>query len=155
MHLRGAQQIPSVIETDFELREKWMPMAGERHVLVAIETHAHRPSRVMCRQRGERGGRGGLRFLAAETAAHARHLHDDFVRGQMQNMRDDLLHFGRMLRGGSHEDRAILAALGPRRLRFQIKMFLSAKFKFAFDESAAPLPKFSPASPRRMKFGSL
>ena len=109
-----------------------MAMAGERHVLIAVETHAHRLAGVMRRERGERGRRRGLRFLAAETSAHARHLHHDFVRGQMQNVRHDLLDFGWMLCRRSNEYRTVLAAFSPRRIRLQIEMFLTAEFKITF-----------------------
>src|SRR2546423_100487 len=47
-------------------------------------------------------------------------------------MRDDVLHFGRMLRRRTNENRSILAALGPARLRFEIKMILTANREFAF-----------------------
>ena len=83
----------------------------------------------MRRQRGERGGRGGLRFLAAKPAAHARALHDDLVGRQLQQVGDDGLHLGGMLRGGRHEHRAVLARLRPRRLRFEIKMLLPAQLE--------------------------
>ena len=110
-----------------------MPMSGERHVLIAIKTHAHRPARAMRRQRGERGGRGRLRFLAAETAAHARHLDHDLVRWQMQHVRDDRLHLGRMLCGRNHKQRTVLAAFRPRGLGFEVKMFLAAQLELAFE----------------------
>ena len=132
MNLRRAQQAVFV-KTDIELRQKRMPMSGERHVLIAIKTHAHRLARVMRRQRGQRGGRGGLRFLPAKTAAHARHLDHDFVRRQMQQVGDDRLHLGWMLRGRNHQQRTILAAFRPRGLGFEIKMFLAAQLEFAFE----------------------
>src|SRR5688572_23152588 len=71
------EQMPLLVKASLELREKWMPMAGERHVLVTIPAHTHRFAGVIRRERCQRGGRGGLRFLAAETAAHARTLHED------------------------------------------------------------------------------
>ena len=90
-------QCPVRIEAHLELCEEWMPVARERHVLIAIEPYAHRLARMMRCQRGERGGRGSLSFLATKTAAHARHLHHDLVRRQMQHMRNHLLHLRRML----------------------------------------------------------
>jgi hypothetical protein len=86
----------------------------------------------MRRQRRQCGGRRRLRLFAAETAAHARHLHDNFVGGEMQNVRNDLLHFAGMLRRGNDCDRTIFAAFGVGGLRFEIKMFLPAKFEFTF-----------------------
>ena len=78
MHPRG-QQPAFGVEAHLEPREERMPMPGQHHVLVAIPAHAHGLAGVVRRQRGERGRRGRLRFLAAEPAAHAQALHDDLV----------------------------------------------------------------------------
>src|ERR1035438_3282274 len=112
MNLRSVQRAVG-IETDLELCEEWMAMAGDGHVLITIEAHAHRLAGVMWRQRGERVVNRRLLFLAAETAAQARALHDDFVCRQMQYVRDDLLHLRRMLCGRRDQHRAVLSAPGP------------------------------------------
>src|SRR5205814_147938 len=45
------QQRALRVEPGFEPGQKRMAMAGDHHVLVAIETHTHRPARVLSRQR--------------------------------------------------------------------------------------------------------
>ena len=86
------------IEADLKLSEKRMAFAGDHHVLIAIETDAHLAPGFRRGERGQRRERRGLRFLAAETAAHARTFHDHAVHRQREHVRDDVLHFGRMLR---------------------------------------------------------
>ena len=76
-----------------------MAFPGDHHVLIAIEPDAHFAAGFGRGQSGERRKYGGLRFLAAETAAHARTFHDDAVHRQREHVRDDVLHFRRMLRG--------------------------------------------------------
>ena len=56
---------------------------------------------------------------------------------QAEQARDDVLHFGRMLRRGHHEHRAVLARLRARRLHFEIKMLLPGDEKFAFQNLRA------------------
>src|SRR5437764_2179598 len=48
-------------------------------------------------------------------------------------MRDDVLHFGWMLRRRTNENRSVLAALGPAHLGLEIKMILAANREFAFE----------------------
>src|SRR5687767_1454971 len=98
MNLCRAQQ-SLFIETHRELCKEGMTMPQEDHVLITIESHAHRFASVMSGQCRERRWRGGLRFLAAKTPAHARALYHDLVRRQFQHLRDDLLDLGRMLCG--------------------------------------------------------
>ena len=89
------------------------------------------PTGLVSGERGE-GCRGvALGFLAAKTAAHARALHHHFIDRQMQHVRDHILHFRRMLRGGGRPASSILARFRPGRVRLQIKMFLPAQFEFA------------------------
>ena len=76
-------QLAVRIVAHLELRQKRMAMAGEHHVLIAIEPYPHRSTGVMRCECCERCGRSGLRFLPAETTAHARHLHHNFIRGQV------------------------------------------------------------------------
>jgi len=54
---------------------------------------------TMCCHRGKCSGNCGLRLFSSKAPAHARHLNHDFVGGQAQYVRDDLLYFRRMLSG--------------------------------------------------------
>ena len=96
-HLRGEQAAVAVI-TNRKAGMKRMPFAGQLHVEVAVELHAHRPARLDRRQRHQRRPTVALRFLAAEAAAHARSLHDDLVPRDVQHLGDNSLDLRRMLR---------------------------------------------------------
>ena len=75
-----------------------MPLARNHHVLIAIAPDAHFASCLCRRQRRQSCEDRGLRFFSAETAAHPQALHDDTVHRNCEQMRDDVLHFGWMLR---------------------------------------------------------
>src|SRR3954462_8684259 len=128
MNAGGLQQ-SLFVKPDVKLRQKRMAMASQNHVLVTVEAYPHRFTGDTRRQCGQCRGRGGLRFFAAKSPAHARTLDDDFFHGHMQNMRDSRLHLRWMLCGGSNKPRAILSWLRPGCLRFQIKMLLAAEFE--------------------------
>src|SRR5690242_7667845 len=112
------EQLPAFVEAQRELRIERMPMAGDRHVLIAIETNAHWRVRVPRRERCQSRWQGGLRFLPTEASPHARALHDDFIDRQLQGVSDDCLHFGSMLRRRTNEYRIVFARFSPGRLRF-------------------------------------
>src|SRR5882672_232 len=96
MHTSG-QQPALLIETNFEASQKGMAMTSKSHVLIAVEPNAHRRLCMLRGQRRQRGGKCCLRFLTTKATAHPGTLDDYFVRGHMQNMRDDSLDLGRML----------------------------------------------------------
>ena len=95
----GGQQMAVSIKADLESREEWMPMAGEHHVLIAVPAHADGLAGAVCRQRRQCRRRGPLRLLAAEAAAHAEALDNDSVGGNVQQVGDERLDFGRVLSG--------------------------------------------------------
>src|ERR1051325_2095530 len=96
----GGQQPALGVEADLELREEGMAMAGDDHVLVPIKANTDGMAGVSRGQGRQRRGQSGLGFFAAESAAHARALNDNFIVRKMQHVRDDGLDFRGMLRGG-------------------------------------------------------
>ena len=96
-------------------------MAGQHHVLVAIPAHAHGLAGLVRRSAASAAGVAACVSLPPKAAAHPQALHDDFVGGQLQQMRHKGLDLGRVLRGRGDEHGPVLAALGPCRLRFQIE----------------------------------
>ena len=87
--------------------------------------------RLPGQQRGDAGDDGGLALLAAEGAAHAPHLDGDRVERQPEQMRDAVLHLGRVLGRALHQHAAVVAGSGERDLAFEIEMVLAAAAQFA------------------------
>ncbi len=85
------------------------------------------------------GGDGGkrcklvaLRFLAAEAAAHAAHIHRNGIRRNVQHVADDVLDFARVLRGGPDGHLVVLAGDRHGDVAFEVKMLLPADAYLAF-----------------------
>ncbi len=93
-------QAAVVVEAGVEPREERMALAGERHVEMARQAHAHGPAGLPRAERGDGGPGVGLHFFAAERAAHAQALHGDLMARDAEHARDDLLRLAGMLRGG-------------------------------------------------------
>jgi hypothetical protein len=72
-----------------------------------------------------------LALLAAEGAAHAPDLGGDCVERQSQQMRDAVLHLGRMLGRAQHMHVAGLARRRQRDLPLEIEMILAATLELA------------------------
>src|SRR6266567_5480188 len=135
---------PSVlIKTDFEASQEGMPVPGKDHILVAVEPNPHGVLRMLGCQRGQRGGKGRLRFLAAEATTHPGTLDYYFVRRQMQDVRDHGLNLGRMLSRGNFEHRPSLTGFRPGGLSFQVKVFLAAQFKRSTEHERRITESFS------------
>ena len=116
-----------VVETHPPTGLERVALAGERHVLVAVQADAHGPAGHARAERGEGGPGVALGFLAAETTAHARAFHDDLVPGQPEHMGHARLDLARVLGGGVDEHRLpVLAGFGPGGVRFQVEMLLAA-----------------------------
>ena len=88
-------------------------------------------SRLPGQHRGDAGDDGGLALLAAEGAAHAPHLDGDGVERQAEQMRDAVLHLGRMLGRAQHVHAAVVAGRGERDLALEIEMILAAAAQLA------------------------
>ena len=55
-----------VVEADIVVDAEIVPLAGQDHVVVAVEPQLHRPPGLLRQQRRDDGDQRGLRFLAAE-----------------------------------------------------------------------------------------
>ena len=131
--MRAACKRPSLVEARGEACQERVPLAGDRHIQAPRKADPHRPAGLARAQRGHRGEAIGLRFLAAERAAHAQALHRHHVARHAQHTRDNLLRLAGMLRGGVQRDAARFVQPRQRRLRLQIKMLLAADVNFALD----------------------
>ena len=87
-----------LVESDVELRQEWVPFTRDHHVLIAIQSHAYLAPGLGRGQGGQRGNYRSLCFFPAKSPSHARTFDNDTMHGQRQHMRDDVLHFGWMLR---------------------------------------------------------
>ena len=106
-----------------------MALAGQHHVLVAVEAafgEATKEARGEC---GEAGPLRGLAFLAAEGAAHAAAFDRHHGGLHMQHVGDKVLDLRRVLRGAMHGDRTMLLRHGEAHLPFEVEMLLSADAK--------------------------
>ena len=75
-----------------------MAPAGDAHVVVFVVCDARRALGLVRDERGDRRRMRGLALFAAEAAAHPLRDHGDLVDRQSEQMGDDFLHFGRILR---------------------------------------------------------
>ena len=116
---------------DFILDGEIVPLAGHRHVGIAVEPKLAGPAGHARRQRRDHRPLGRLRFLAAKTAAHAADPAGHERIRQRENPRDDVLDLARMLGRRIDQHRAVLAWNRERNLAFQIKMFLTADADFS------------------------
>ena len=128
------QQLAFIVVTDGEFGQERMTLAGQHHVLIAIEAHPGRSSCHLGGQSGQRRRSGGLRFLAAESAAHARDRNDHLVGRNPEHMGNTVLHLGRVLRGTGDVHRAVFARLGIGRLHLEVKMLLPAEGKITLHD---------------------
>src|ERR1041385_9113908 len=130
MRFHGAQHAFRV-KAYFEVGSERMPMARDRHVLVAIESYANCAAYMLYRQCRQGRRQGCLRLLSTETSAHPGTLDDHLAKWQIERERHHNLHRGRMLRRRSYQHRTVFTGFGPCRLRLEIKMFLAAQFERA------------------------
>ena len=114
---------------DFKSREKRMSFSGQLHVQIAIQLYAHRLTDFP-RCEGYEGRPGvALRFLAAKATAHTRCLHHHPIPRQAEHRRNDCLDLTRMLGGRGHTHVSFAVALGPGRVRLEVKVLLSSDLK--------------------------
>ena len=130
----GFQRLDAPVDVDADLvvGQEIVPLAGEIHVVVAIEPDLAGPAgnaRAECR---DRGPLRGLRLLAAERAAHAAHLHRHIADRHVEHVGNEMLHLARMLRRGVDQHVAVLTRDGERHLAFEIKVLLPADAQPAF-----------------------
>ena len=124
------------VEADIVVGAEIVPLAGEAHVVVAVEAEFARPPGDA---RGERRDRRPLRrlaLLAAERAAHAAHLDGDGGVGKPEHLRDDVLQLARVL-GRGVDQHVVLAGNGERHLAFEIEVLLPADMEGAGEPARA------------------
>ena len=128
---------PAVIgEPGLVVDAEVVALAGQAHVVVAVEAELAGPPGDA---RGERRDRRPLRrlaLLAAEGAAHAADLDRHRGIGKPEDVGDDVLQLARMLGRGMH-GHLVLAGNGERHLAFEIEVLLSAHPEGARDPPRA------------------
>ncbi len=120
------EDAPRVVEADIVAVRERVPLAGRAHVVVAVQPKLHRPPGLSREERRDAREERHLRFLAAESAAHAPAFDDDVVIGEAERARDEHLHLARMLRRHVDVQAAALAGDRKRDLAFEIEVVLSA-----------------------------
>jgi hypothetical protein len=125
-HEVQAADQPCVVKAHVIVDAEWVALSGQHHVIVAIESELHRAMRFRGEECRDRGGDGCLAFLAAEAAAHTACLTRHAVIGHGQRPRDEVLHFGRILRRAIDQHFAALAGDRHRDLAFEVEMILAA-----------------------------
>ena len=103
-----------------------MPLAGDAHVVVFVVDDSCRPAGFVRDECSQHRGNRGLRFLAAERAAHPLANAHDLVVSHAQHLGHHGLNLGGVLRRRMHDHLPLLARIGDGRLRFQIELLLPA-----------------------------
>ncbi len=114
------------VETRFVVDAEVVPFAGHDHVGVAVQPQLHRPARMPCCDRRQRGDLAGLALLAAEAAAHAPARHDHILGVDAQRLRHLQLDLARMLGGRVHMHGAVVAGNRQCDLAFEVEVVLAA-----------------------------
>src|SRR4029079_16124806 len=118
-------------EADRVIDPEVVALAGHDDVVVAVEPHLARPPSLVRRQGRQRRPLRRLALLAAEASAHAPDFDRHRVLALAEDMRDDVLDLGRVLRRGMDEHVAVLAGYREGDLALEVKMFLAADAQFA------------------------
>ena len=126
LHERNPLDTAVLVKPDIVVDPAMMPLAGQDHVVVAVQPVLHRPPGALRQQRRRHRDQRRLRLLAAKPAAHAPRLAHHRMIGQFQRPSDEVLHLGRVLRGAVHQHVAILAGDRHGDLPFEIEMLLPA-----------------------------
>ncbi|MGF6751452.1 hypothetical protein OKW36_007112 [Paraburkholderia sp. MM5482-R1] len=102
-------------------------LAGHHHVVVAVRAQLDRAQQLPRGERGAAREQRRLRFLAAETATHAPAFDQYVMRCNAQRVRDEVLHFGRMLGRAVDVHAVVVLRHRVRDLPFQIELLLAAE----------------------------
>ena len=129
----GGMDDALIIEAHFVIDEEIMPLAGDRHVVIAIGAAFHGAAELLGRERGEASEEVALRLLAAEGASHAANLHGHGVGRNAEHMRNHVLHLARMLGRGMNRDVIVFARYGKSDLAFEVEMLLTADMHRALE----------------------
>ena len=137
-----AKDSPVIAKADVVGIVAAVPLAGNHEVVVAVDAQFHRTLQPLRGDGGDARKNRRLRFLAAEAAAHppdfARHL----VGRQVQRVRDDILHLGRMLRRTPQVDAIVFLRHSIRNLPLEVELFLAPDIPFAGDASRRARQRF-------------
>ncbi len=132
---------PVRIQAEAEVRGVRVPLSGDPHVVPAIRGHPDRSAGRDSAQGGERGPRRGLLLLAAEAAPQSRDLELDEVHRQTGHGRHRPLGRTRRLRGGVHQQPAVVAWDGQRAVRLEVGVLLGAELDPTGHDRRAPGPR--------------
>ena len=124
---------PFAVEAATPVHAEVVPLAGHRHVVVAVEAKLGGTAGHVRGQSREARPLRRLRLLAAERSAHAPALAHHRRIGYIEHARDQVLHLRRMLRRRADPHFVVLAGDRERRLPLQIEVLLSANAYAAFE----------------------
>ena len=145
-----AQDAAIVAEADVVGVMAAMPLAGDHEIVVAVDAQLDRTPQPLRGDGGDARENRRLRFLAAEAAAHppdfARHL----IGRQVQRVRDDVLHLGRMLRRTPQVNAIVFLRHRVRNLPFEVELFLATHVPFAGYASRRTGQRFSRIAAHQM-----
>jgi len=128
-----AEQAPVVVVADLVVEPEAVTPPGDQEVVVAVDPKLDRHAQPRRGDGRDAGEEGGLRFLAAEAAAHPPAFDLDLVRVAAQCVGDQVLHLGRMLGGAMHPHRVALHRDRVADLAFEVELFLAAEIEAAVE----------------------
>ena len=143
---------PAVVEADFPLVAVGVPLAGRAHVLVFVVDEAGGPAGFVGHERGHHRRNRGLRFLAAECRrpSACRCRRPGAGATPSISATTTWISVG-VLRRRMDDDLPLLAGVGDRGLRLEIKLLLAETVEHAAQPVRGRLRSPSPASPRAMR----
>ena len=116
----------SVVEADLVVVAEIMALAGDHHVVVAVEAQLDRTVQLAGRQRRDAGEQRRLALLATEAAAHSPHLDQHLVGRLVEAVRHHMLHLGRMLGGAPQLQATVLPRCAVGHLPLEVELLLPA-----------------------------
>ena len=128
-----SREHPFAVEAATPVHAEVVPLAGHRHVVVAVETELGGTAGHVRGQSREARPLRRLRLLAAECPAHAPALAHHRRVGYIEHAGDEVLHFRRMLGRGADPHFVVLTGDRERGLPLQIEVLLSADAHAAFE----------------------
>ena len=129
----GAEHVAGVVKADVVLVPEAMAPAGDEEVVVAIEPQLDRALQLRRGDGRDAGEDRRLRLLAAEATAHAPALDLHLVGMQLQRVRDEVLHFARVLRRAVHVHAVAFLRDRIADLAFEVELLLAADLERAVE----------------------
>ena len=121
-----AEDAALVVEADAIVDAEVVPLARDRHVVVAVVAALGRAAGQPGHQGRHRRRQVALALLAAEAAAHAARLDRHGVARHAQHVRHLVLDLGRVLGGGMDGHVVVLARHRQRHVAFEVEVLLPA-----------------------------